>query len=82
VRFVGEFEQLLECIPRDRYEVNGARRPLLKMKPDYTVEFIWIMSKYKASNRKNIEHLIRTLAMRALVSPHQTRIIELLEAFE
>ena len=52
------------------------------MKPDYTVEFVWIMSKFNASTCKNIEQLIRTPMMRALLSTHQTRINELVEAFE
>ncbi len=47
-------------LPKDRSEIGEARRSLLKMKPDYTVEFIWIMSKYKASKREDIEELIRT----------------------
>lgn len=69
-------------MPKDRYEVNDARRSLLKMKSDYTVEFIWIMSKFSASTKENIEQLIRTPTMRALLSAHQTRINELFEAFE
>jgi CRISPR/Cas system-associated endonuclease/helicase Cas3 len=47
-----------------------------------TVEFIWIMSKFNASTCKNIEQLIRTPTMRALLSANQPRINELLEAFE
>ena len=69
-------------MPRDRYEVNDARRSLLKMKSDYTVEFIWIISKFSASTRENIEQLIRTPTMRALLSAHQTRINEIVAAFE
>ena len=69
-------------MPKDRYEINDARRSLLKMKSDYTVEFVWIMSKFNASTRKNIEQLIRTPTMRALLSVHQTRINELVESFE
>ncbi len=42
-------EKGAKWMPGDRYEVNDARRSLLKMKPDYTVEFIWIMSKFSAS---------------------------------
>lgn len=48
----------------------------------YTVEFIWIMSKYNACSRESIEQLIRTPTMRALLSAHQTRVKELVEAFE
>ena len=32
-------------LPIDRSEIGDARRSLLYMSPDYTVEFIWIMSK-------------------------------------
>ncbi len=53
--------------------INDARRSLLKMAPDYTMEFIWIMSEYKATERENIEQLIRTPAMRALLTKHLTR---------
>lgn len=75
-------EKGAKWMPKDRYEVNDARRSLLKMKSDYTVEFIWIMSKFSASTKENIEQLIRTPTMRALLSAHQTRINELFEAFE
>ena len=74
-------EKGAKWIPGDRYEVNDARRSLLKMNSDYTVEFIWIMSKFKASTRANIEQLIRTPTMRALLSAHQTRVKELVESF-
>ena len=69
-------------MPRDRYEINDARRSLLKRKPDYTVEFIWIMSKFSASTRENIQQLIRTPTMRALLSAYQSRINELIQAVE
>ena len=75
-------EKGAKWMPGDRYEVNDARRSLLKMKPDYTVEFIWIMSKFSASTRENIEQLIRTPTMRALLSAHQTRVNELVESFD
>lgn len=66
-------------LPKDRSEIGDARRSLLKMKPDYTVEFIWIMSKYKACKREDIEELIRTPSIRSLISQHQSRINELLK---
>jgi hypothetical protein len=66
-------------IPIERAEINEARRSLLKMSPDYTVEFIWIMSRYSACTRERIEDLIRTLTMRHLVSKHLPRIGELIE---
>lgn len=68
--------------PADRYDLTSARRSLLKMKPDYTMEFIWIMSEYKACARETIEELMRSSAMRALISNHINRYKELLGAFE
>jgi hypothetical protein len=68
-------------LPNDRSEISDARRSLLKMKPDYTVEFIWIMSKYNASRREDIEELIRTPSMRSLISQHRSRIDEFLKHF-
>ena len=75
-------EKGAKWMPGDRYEINDARRSLLKMKSDYTVEFIWIMSKFSASTRENIEQLIRTLTMRSILSAHQTRVHEIVESFE
>jgi len=65
--------------PKDRSEIGEARRSLLKMKPDYTVEFIWIMSKYNASKREDIEELIRTASIRSLVYQNMERINDLLK---
>lgn len=61
--------------------INEARRSLLKMKPDYTVEFLWIMSGYNASNREVIQELMRPKPIRELVSRHETRVKELMETF-
>jgi hypothetical protein len=68
-------------LPKDRSEIGDARRSLLKMKPDYTVEFIWIMSKYNASTRENIVELIRTPSIRSLIYQHMNRVNELLRNF-
>jgi len=69
-------------LPKDRSEISDARRSLLKMKPDYTVEFIWIMSKYNASKRKDIEELIRTPSIRSLIYQHMARVNEFLTKFQ
>ena len=61
-------------MPEDRYVINDARRELLKMTPDYTLEFIWIITKYNASTRKNLEQLVRTPTIRALVAVHLPKI--------
>jgi hypothetical protein len=68
-------------MPADHYEINDARRTFLKMRDDYTVEFVWIMSKYKACSRENIEQLLRTPAIRRHIAKHQSRIDELLKNF-
>ncbi len=61
-------------MPEERYSINDARRELLKMTPDYTLEFIWILTKYNASTRKNLEQLVRTPTIRALVAVHLPKI--------
>jgi hypothetical protein len=56
--------------PEDISEIGMARRSLLKMKADYTVEFVWIMSKYRACRRKDLEELVRTPSIRAVISDY------------
>jgi len=72
-------KELYKKVWEDRSQIGDARRSLLKMKPDYAVEFIWIMSKYNASTRENIEELIRTPSIRSVVHQHMARIYELPE---
>jgi hypothetical protein len=74
-------KQGAKWLPTDRLEIGDARRSLLKMKPDYTVELIWIMSKYNATTRENIEELIRTASIRCVVNQHMLRLNELLNNF-
>jgi len=64
--------------PKDRGYINDARRSLLKMQPDYVMEFIWIMSEYKACNREIVETLVKTPTMKPLLSKHTSRLNELL----
>jgi hypothetical protein len=68
-------------MPADRYQINDARRSLLKMSVDYTVELIWIMSKYDGCSREDIEQLLRTPAIRRHVAKYQSRIDEMLNEF-
>jgi hypothetical protein len=68
-------------MPTDHIEINDARRSFLKMSVDYTVEFIWIMSKYNGCNRENIEQLLRTPAIRRHIAKYQSRINELIRDF-
>jgi hypothetical protein len=67
--------------PEDRTEINDARRSLLKMTPDYTLEFVWIMSKYNGCSRKNIKQLLRTPTIKRHMTGHRARIDELLRDF-
>lgn len=46
--------------PEDTREINYARKGLLKVKPDYTIEFVWIMSKYQAAELSTVEKLLST----------------------
>jgi hypothetical protein len=77
---------LVKCgakwIPKNQTEINDARRSLLRMSPDYTVEFIWIMSKFNGCSREHAEQLMRTPSIRALVSKYHSRIDELMETFQ
>lgn len=63
--------------PEDAREINSARRSLLKMKADYVMEFIWMMSEYNACIRNDVETLVKTASMRALLSTHINRLDEL-----
>jgi hypothetical protein len=67
--------------PVERYEFNDARRALLKMEVDYTVEFVWIMSKYNSCSRASLEQLLKTSTIRKHVADQLPRIKELLNEF-
>jgi ankyrin repeat protein len=58
-------------------EIADARRSLLKMKSDYIMEFIWIMSEYQACSKESIRSLIAKPAVRGLLVGHSDRLDEL-----
>ena len=68
-------------IPQDNGEVNDARRSLLKLTDDYTVEFVWIMSKYSACSRDDIERLLRTPTMKRHTKDLSPRIRQLVDSW-
>jgi ankyrin repeat protein len=68
-------------IPDDTDAVNYARRSLLQMAPDYTVEFVWIMSKFKACSLDSIKALLRTPKIKAHVAKHSQRIQEMISSW-
>ena len=65
--------------PNDRSDISGVRRSFLKMTPDYIMEFIWIMSEYKACSLDAIEELMRTPSIRAFISKNLDRYYQLKE---
>lgn len=67
--------------PVDRKDINSARRSLLKMSPDYTVEFAWIMQKYGGCARADIEALVRTPTMKQILSSQSRRLHEILDSW-
>jgi len=68
-------------MPDDKGMIKDARSALLKMKPDYTVEFVWIMAEYRAGVREHIEELIRTPSIKGILFQHQARMRELIASF-
>ena len=64
-------------VPKDTSEINDARKSLLKLIPDYTVEFVWIMAKYQTCSRSVIEQLLRTPSITRHVVHFQERLVEL-----
>ena len=67
--------------PQDAREIADARRSLLKMIPDYSLEFVWIMAKYKSASKADIAELVRTPSMKRHLAKLNTRLQELLQAF-
>jgi len=64
-------------VPKDTSEINEARKSLLKLIPDYTVEFVWIMAKYQACSRPVIGQLLRTPTITKHVARFRERLAEL-----
>jgi hypothetical protein len=69
-------------IPKEKRDINSARRSLLKLKPDYTVEFVWLMSKFKACSREQVQALIGSPTMKRHIAQHGQRLHELLSSWK
>lgn len=67
-------------IPKDIREINEARKSLVKLAPDYTVEFVWIMAKYQACLQYVIAQLLRTPTITKHVARFRERLAELMAA--
>jgi hypothetical protein len=63
--------------PRDKRDIASSRKALLSVTPDYMVEFVWIMSKYKACDLANAKELVRTPTMRNHIAQHAPRLAEI-----
>ena len=68
--------------PKDTGQINSARQSLVKMKADYTVEFVWIMAKYHACSRESLEQLLRTPTIKKVTSGYAGRLRELIATWE
>ena len=66
-------------IPTGQHQVADARRALLKLLPDYTVELVWIMSKYQACSVSDLESVLKTPAMKAHLDKHGGRVSGLIK---
>lgn len=64
-------------IPTNPKDMNSVRRSLLGLDPDYTIELIWLLTKYGACDRSVVEHLLKSSAMRAHVAMEWQKINEL-----
>jgi hypothetical protein len=67
--------------PMDKQAIVQARRALLQMTPDYTMEFVWIMSKYRACDLQPLKELLGTPTMKASISHYHDRLTTLLAAW-
>ncbi len=66
--------------PEGDDEIRAARTSLLKMASDYTAEFVWIMSAYRAALKEDLEAMLRTPSIRAVAGMHWRRVMELVES--
>ncbi len=62
--------------------IAEVRRSLMKMTPDYTLEFVWIMSKFRACEKEAIVELVRTPSMKAHLRRHDARLKQLLARWD
>lgn len=68
--------------PQEAQLISDARRSLVKLTPEYTLEFVWIMSRYKACTKDVIVDLVRTPTMKRHMVQHSQKLQELLSKWE
>jgi hypothetical protein len=64
-------------LPSTPHTVADARKCLLKMRPDYALEFIWLMHEYRAARRRDVQELIRTPSMARHLQNERPRVTRL-----
>lgn len=64
----------------EHHEINAARRALLKMRPDYTMEFVWILTGYNACDLENLDALLNETRMRRLLAGFKNRLEEMMRS--
>ncbi len=65
--------------PVDRTEITEMRKSLKMLGPDISAEFVWLMVKYQACERRVMEQLFSPEGIRIHVYKHIGRIVELRE---
>lgn len=65
-------------LPADKRTIADVRRSLLKMAPQYVLEFVWLMNTYQAARKCDVRELLRTGAMSRRISENRSRAKELL----
>ncbi len=63
----------------DLDEIQSARNSLTNMIPEYTVEFISLMARFKAARKEDLAELLGTPTIKSLVGKYRNRIDEQLE---
>ncbi len=67
--------------PKEKYSYTSVRRSLRTMSPDYTMEFIWIMTEYNACSAETLRTLMKPPAMRVLIEKHKNRYAEIMQGY-
>ncbi len=67
--------------PTEKYSYTKVRSALRTMSPDYTMEFIWIMTEYQACTVEILEILTRPPSMRSLIKNHLSRYNEIMHYY-
>jgi hypothetical protein len=68
-------------VPEDKDDIKRARRSLLNLTADYTVEFAWIMGKYGSCAKECIQDLVATPTMKKHLVNEGARLWEILSTW-